>query len=137
MVGGAPGLNPTIGPAHSGTPLTIGPPGGYLRRRRGAGILGSVAAMFGNKQKQEQIDRLVRKNRDLGALVVQLAERAGVTGAELDRLRADTEPGLTTQVQQLVAGGKMIEAIKEYRVATGAGLKEAKDAVEEYARRMQ
>nr|WP_276545125.1 ribosomal protein L7/L12 [Brachybacterium muris] len=31
----------------------------------------------------------------------------------------------------------MIEAIKEYRVATGAGLKEAKDAVEEYARRMQ
>ncbi|EYT48973.1 50S ribosomal protein L7/L12 [Brachybacterium muris UCD-AY4] len=40
-------------------------------------------------------------------------------------------------MQQVVAGGKLIEAIKEYRVATGAGLKEAKDAVEEYARRMQ
>ena len=93
--------------------------------------------MFGNKQKQEQIDRLVRKNRELGALVVQLAERAGVTGAELDRLRADTEPGLTTQVPELIAGGKLIEAIKEYRVATGAGLKEAKDAVEEHQRRMQ
>lgn len=43
--------------------------------------------------------------------------------------------GITDQVKQLVAEGKLIQAIKEYRAATGAGLKEAKDAVEEYQRR--
>lgn len=55
--------------------------------------------------------------------------------AELFRLEGETEPGLTAQVKQLIADGKKIEAIKEYRVASGAGLKEAKDAVEEYERR--
>ena len=34
----------------------------------------------------------------------------------------------------LMHAGKKINAIKEVRVATGAGLKEAKDAVEEYER---
>ncbi|MFE9254080.1 ribosomal protein L7/L12 [Streptomyces sp. NPDC006879] len=38
-------------------------------------------------------------------------------------------PGLD-RVQALVAEGKSIEAIKVYRQLTGAGLKEAKEAVE-------
>ena len=88
--------------------------------------------MFGNKQKQEQIDRLLRENRRLSALVTDLAERAGLSREELDAIRQDF--GLTDQVKQLIAEGKTIMAIKEYRSATGAGLKEAKDAVEEYER---
>jgi len=36
-------------------------------------------------------------------------------------------------VSSLVAAGKMIEAIKAYRTATGVGLKEAKDAVDALA----
>ena len=47
------------------------------------------------------------------------------------------EPGLDAPaavVQELLAGRK-IQAIKVYREATGATLKEAKDAVEEVARR--
>lgn len=90
--------------------------------------------MFGNARKQNQIDRLVRKNRELGALVVQLAESAGVTGEELHRLRLGTDPGLTDQVRQHVAEGRSIHAIKEYRSATGAGLTEARDAVVDYER---
>jgi len=39
------------------------------------------------------------------------------------------------EVRQLVAAGKLIEAIKLYRARTGCGLKEAKDAVERIAGR--
>lgn len=38
-------------------------------------------------------------------------------------------PGMS-EVMHLVQRGRKIEAIKAYRAATGAGLKEAKDAVE-------
>lgn len=34
------------------------------------------------------------------------------------------------EIRQVLAGGKKIQAIKMYREHTGAGLKEAKDAVE-------
>jgi ribosomal protein L7/L12 len=37
------------------------------------------------------------------------------------------------QVRKLVASGRMIDAIKLYRDATGLGLKEAKDAIDRYA----
>lgn len=52
---------------------------------------------------------------------------AGVAGAA-------TTPGaelpMTERIQSEIAAGRMISAIKLYREATGAGLKEAKDAVE-------
>ena len=40
----------------------------------------------------------------------------------------------SVRVVDLINGGRKIEAIKEYRMETGAGLKEAKDAVEAYER---
>lgn len=40
--------------------------------------------------------------------------------------------GLSPEVRQLADSGQMIEAIKRYRAETGAGLKEAKDAVDAY-----
>nr|WP_240939860.1 ribosomal protein L7/L12 [Planosporangium flavigriseum] len=45
----------------------------------------------------------------------------------------DKQPELPEVVRELEAGRK-IQAIKAYRDATGAGLKEAKDAVEALAR---
>jgi ribosomal protein L7/L12 len=44
---------------------------------------------------------------------------------------ADVPPSVTEALQR----GKKIDAIREYRTATGAGLQEAKDFVEEVQRR--
>ena len=41
------------------------------------------------------------------------------------------------QIQEHIAGGKMIAAIKLYREITGVGLKEAKDAMEAYAAKLR
>jgi hypothetical protein len=46
---------------------------------------------------------------------------------------AEPQPAMPDVVRELDAGRK-IQAIKAYRDATGAGLKEAKDAVDEMAR---
>ncbi|MCB9845989.1 MAG: ribosomal protein L7/L12 [Phycisphaeraceae bacterium] len=54
----------------------------------------------------------------------QLAEIMGHLGIEPD------DDGLD-QVRDLMNAGKKIEAIKEYRQRTGAGLAEAKQAVEQ------
>jgi ribosomal protein L7/L12 len=43
-------------------------------------------------------------------------------------------PGLPSSFQDALSQGKLIEAIKIYRSATGAGLREAKQAVEAMAR---
>jgi large subunit ribosomal protein L7/L12 len=45
------------------------------------------------------------------------------------------EDGLPPEIYELIARGKLIEAIKVYRQVTGAGLKEAKDAVDAIAGR--
>lgn len=60
-----------------------------------------------------------RLERKLDAILVHL-------GVEFP----DMSPELRQEIQQLVNQGKKIEAIKLYREQTGAGLKEAKDAVE-------
>jgi ribosomal protein L7/L12 len=40
------------------------------------------------------------------------------------------DPALDPEIRRLVDAGELIEAIKRYRTLTGAGLKEAKDAIE-------
>ena len=87
--------------------------------------------MFGrDKQLQARVDHLAREVRVLEDLVARLAHRAGVGTAELAQLRGQTQPGITPEIRSLVAQGKHIPAIKAYREATGAGLKEAKDAID-------
>ena len=88
--------------------------------------------MFVNRQQKKQIETLRAQVRDLEGLVDELAERAGVGDAELAELRAGVGPRVPEQSRQLVAEGRVIEAIKAYRVHTGAGLKEAKDAIDAY-----
>ncbi len=40
------------------------------------------------------------------------------------------DPATDPEIRRLVASGELIEAIKRYRTLSGAGLKEAKDAIE-------
>lgn len=92
--------------------------------------------MFGRSaQQQKQIETLQKQVRDLESLVAHLAERAGVGEAELFRLRGEIGLQIPERSRQLLAEGKKIEAIKVYREETGAGLKDAKDAVEAYEAR--
>ena len=90
--------------------------------------------MFGTstqlRAQRAHLARPEEEARGLRGLVEQLAARAGVGPAELEALRAQLRPAFPPQVDALIAQDSLIAAIKEYRSATGAGLKEAKDAVE-------
>jgi len=87
--------------------------------------------MFGQtRQLRDRVDFLQWQVRELEELVKQLAERADVGEAELLSMRGQVEPGITPQIRQLVAEDRHIEAIKAYRQQTGAGLKDAKDAID-------
>ena len=90
--------------------------------------------MFGRtRQQQHQIERLLAQNARLETLVGRLAERARVGPAELEALREEAgAPRVPEECRRLVAEGKVIETIKVYREHTGAGLKDAKDAIDRY-----
>ena len=89
--------------------------------------------MFGRAaQQQKQIEALQARIRGLEGLVDELAARAGVSDAELLRLRDQVGPQIPEESRRLVAEGRTIQAIKVYREHTGAGLKEAKDAIDQY-----
>lgn len=88
--------------------------------------------MFGNRQQQKQIETLQARVRDLEGLVDELAARAGVSSAELRELESGVGPRMPEECVRLVAEGRTIQAIKAYREHTGAGLKEAKEAIDRY-----
>jgi hypothetical protein len=82
----------------------------------------------------------------IGARVVSLDERLralsrleGKVDALLEHegIRFDPYSEVPPPVLDALRRGKKIEAIKEYRAATGVGLKEAKEFVEEVERRGQ
>ncbi|SMY12646.1 hypothetical protein [Brevibacterium jeotgali] len=91
--------------------------------------------MFGDNLAHARIDALTRRVTALEALVERLVDDAGISQDEVAELRQASNPGLTPEVRRLVAEDRTIEAIKQYRRATGAGLIDAKRAVEEYAAR--
>lgn len=92
--------------------------------------------MFGRAaQQQKQIDTLQAHVRRLEGLVDLLAARAGVDEEELLELRSQAGSLIPERCRMLVADGKHIEAIKVYRELTGAGLMDAKDAVDRYRER--
>ncbi|EWS81515.1 hypothetical protein BF93_16700 [Brachybacterium phenoliresistens] len=72
-------------------------------------------------------DRLDRQE----ALLTALAAQAGLDPAAVRA--AGVEDSMPAPVLDALRRRQMILAIKEYRTATGAGLAEAKRAVEEYA----
>ena len=88
--------------------------------------------MFGKSQLRAQIATLESRNRALEGLVQELARLAGLDDAELRRLREGALPLLPEECRRIVAEDRIIEAIKAYREHTGAGLVEAKHAIDEY-----
>ncbi|WP_410673515.1 ribosomal protein L7/L12 [Amycolatopsis sp. cmx-4-68] len=82
----------------------------------GVVLLVVVVGLGSSATERRLTRRLERMERKLDAIVAQL----GVTVEE---------PGLA-EVTALLREGKKIQAIKAYRENTGAGLKEARDAVE-------
>ncbi|MFM9370823.1 ribosomal protein L7/L12 [Streptomyces sp. Da 82-17] len=71
------------------------------------------------ENKIKRVDsRVARVERKLDLVIEHLGVDAGALAPDLGRVRA------------LVAEGKQVQAIKEYRQLTGVGLKEAKDEVE-------
>lgn len=90
--------------------------------------------MFPWSQKSQEIQALRTQVRALRAVTEELAARAGVSQSELERMLSTATPGITDEVEDHLRAGRKISAIKAYRESTGAGLKEAKDAVEVYER---
>ncbi|EFF92113.1 conserved hypothetical protein [Streptomyces sp. e14] len=80
-------------------------------------VLGSVAGLAGNG------GRLTRADRRLARIEHKL-------DLILDHLGLREEDPRLDEVAGLARAGRTIEAIKTYREITGAGLKEAKDAVD-------
>lgn len=87
----------------------------------GAGLLMLALSAVMSRRATGTTARLVAIEHRLGLIMDHL----GVT---------EPEPDVADIVERMAAG-KKVEAIKLYRQRTGLGLREAKDAVEEIARR--
>ncbi len=72
----------------------------------------------------------------VGVLLLVLDRRAR-RGLLVHSHLAMLEPAVQAEMQRLIKQGRMIDAIKRYREATGKGLLEAKDAIEGLRRRQQ
>ena len=90
-----------------------------------AAIAGVFVALIGAR-----IGSIEQRLRALSRLEGKLDELLKHQGISFDPY-ADTPPAVLDALRR----GKTIEAIKEYRAATGVGLKEAKDYVDELRRR--
>jgi ribosomal protein L7/L12 len=83
--------------------------------------------------------KLIRENTGLGLRqAMQYAQRLGAgadaaNAAPAQTTRSSISSDAMAQIQQLVAQGKKIQAIKLVREHTGLGLKEAKDLVDRMA----
>ncbi len=75
--------------------------------------------IFGNDDVKRRLERLESK---IDAIMRHLGIAEGVAAAP--------SAGSMAEVEQHLLAGNKIAAIKAYRIATGLGLKEAKDAVE-------
>ena len=92
------------------------------------------ASMFPWNRTSQEIQALRTQVHALRAVAEKLAARAGVSQSELDHMLSTANPGITDEVDDHLRAGRKVSAIKAYRESTGAGLKEAKDAVEAYER---
>jgi ribosomal protein L7/L12 len=97
----------------------------------------------GSSSDTPQADVDSRQVAELTARVTQLEAAVARLEARLEAPHAPaagdgavapasppSDPAWLVEVRSLLARGKKIQAIKVYREGTGAGLKEAKDAVE-------
>ena len=87
--------------------------------------------IFGLSQgeMQARVGRLEREVRELRAQLAAVASAQGINLAH-DDLVSEHRVGLPSQAREFLDRGQKIAAIKAYREATGAGLREAKEAIE-------
>jgi ribosomal protein L7/L12 len=85
--------------------------------------VGVGAATLGLNERRRRARQFARIEAKVDALLAQ----AGVT--------FDPLAGVPPEVRAAMADGDYILAIKRYREATGAGLREAKDVIDEVRRR--
>ena len=79
---------------------------------------------------EEAVGRIRELERKVDLLMRHLGLEAGGPGSS-------GSGGVPGDVEHLIRSGRKIEAIKRYREATGLGLKEAKEAVEAFERRLR
>ncbi|MXG90279.1 ribosomal protein L7/L12 [Nocardioides flavescens] len=77
-----------------------------------------------------QVADLTARVTQLEAAVARLEAQLGAGGGAVAAAPPPPDPAWLVEVRSLLVRGKKIQAIKVYREGTGAGLKEAKDAVE-------
>lgn len=87
--------------------------------------------MFGRENQQDAAIAGLRRRVDAQERALQsLAQLVGVSDADLAALQAEAVAA-PPEIQRLLRDGKRVQAIKAYRGQTGAGLAEAKHAVDE------
>ncbi|MFG1792444.1 ribosomal protein L7/L12 [Nocardia sp. NPDC049149] len=87
--------------------------------------------MFARRRLERKIDALnVKVDVLLDHFGIQQLPALPVVPIKPAPAAAHSGAGSFAEVDELMAQGKKIQAIKRYRELTGAGLKEAKDAVE-------
>jgi ribosomal protein L7/L12 len=86
-----------------------------------------AAVALGASANDRRVNRLERRLARMEQKLDAIAGHLGVAVAEPGRPQLADLP----EVRKYLQEGKKIQAIKAYRESTGAGLKEAKDAVEQ------
>lgn len=94
------------------------------------GRISDYLGLTGGSDPHAEIARLRRRVDALEAALREVCERTGV-----DPAIVAAQPAVDAEVLELVRTGQKIHAIKRYREVTGAGLREAKEAVEAIERR--
>jgi ribosomal protein L7/L12 len=87
-----------------------------------AGVVLLLAILFAVRRANRSVTDLAKRQSQSEAKIDLLLKHAGITYDP----HANVPPG----VVEALRAGKKIEAIRQYRMATGAGLKEAKEFVE-------
>ena len=91
------------------------------------GVLSTIIIIMSNKLS-EITDQLYKLNKTLEKLALQMGVK------ELDYV---DEEEVLESLKDLLKKGKKIEAIKEYRVATGESLKESKEKIDEFYEKLK
>ncbi|MFG1646993.1 ribosomal protein L7/L12 [Amycolatopsis sp. NPDC049252] len=85
-----------------------------------------AAVALGASANDRRVNRLERRLARMELKLDAIAGHLGVAAAEAAQPQLADLP----EVRKYLMEGKKIQAIKAYRESTGAGLKDAKDAVE-------
>lgn len=75
--------------------------------------------------QSQEITKLRLQIQEQARVINKLTEQLRMAGIEIDDPKA-----VSAEERRVAQSGKAIEAIKMYRERTGAGLKEAKDAID-------